>query len=307
MVSGAGGCGAVSGTSGGCDANALFAECRAALAAAGIDNAAQEADWLWRSVLHTDRHLLAFGAQVPEAGAAALRALAARRARHEPLQYLLGSWPFLDFELAVGEGVLIPRADTECVALRACALLAAACAGRTAPACALDLCAGSGALALALATRCPAAHITAVELSAEALPWLRANTARVCGQFGVPPVRTVQADVFTYQAALAPASLALIVSNPPYLTAEELRALQPEVAFEPVSALDGGSDGLRFYRHLAAAYQSRLEPGGALVLEIGASQADAVRQLLRENGWRNVELENDGQGRPRCVWAFAPR
>ena len=304
---------------------ALWAACRDALAAAGIENAAAEADWLWQAAVGGDRHLFRPEDTVPLPRAEVLRCLTARRAAHEPLQYLLGSWPFLNFEVQVCPGVLIPRQDTECVAeeairqgrlLQAQGLLPTAApdagaGGQSMPEDAadagaglcLDVCAGSGVLALALAVnlRVP---VTAVELSAAALPCLQANAAQVCAQFAAPPVRVVQQDLFAYWQTLAPASVALLVSNPPYLTEEELQSLQPEVEHEPTLALDGGPDGLRFYRCLAQDYRACMQPGGAMVLEIGAQQGAAVCSLLQAAGWRQVRVLRDLAGHDRCICAL---
>lgn len=289
---------------------ALWRACRAALEEAGIENAAAETDWLWQAAVGNDRHLLRPDEPVTPEKAAALRALITRRAAHEPVQYLLGSWPFLDFEVKVAPGVLIPRQDTECVAEQAVGLgrqlLAeseCALSGKKAEELLwLDLCSGSGILALALATqlRVP---VTAVELSDAALPILKENVQTVCAQTGAPAVRVEHADLFEYVRTLADESAALIVSNPPYLTQTEMEELQPEVTYEPAMALDGGADGLRFYRFLAQEYRSKLIPGGALILEIGAGQGASVCALLRENGWREICLYPDAAGLDRCVTA----
>ena len=285
----------------------VWTECRAALAAAGIENAGQELDWLWEAVFGEDRHLTDPAVPLSAEGAARLRELTARRARHEPLQYLLGSWPFLELELRVAPGILIPRADTDCVALHAaeCGRRFFADASRDEKLRCIDLCAGSGAIALALAVRL-ARPVTAVELSDAALPLLRENARRVCEEYAVPPVTVVQADIFTFQQTLPDGCVGLLTANPPYLTAQEMRTLQPEVAFEPPMALDGGADGLDFYRHIVTAYRSCMAPGGTLVLEIGETQGRAVRTLLTENGWREVQLLPDGTGLDRCVSAVWP-
>ena len=292
----------------------LWRACRAALEAAGIENAAAETDWLWQAAVGSDRHLLRPEEPVAAEKAEALRALIARRAAHEPVQYLLGSWPFLDFEVKVAPGVLIPRQDTECVAEHAVALGEKLLAGEEPAARTpdgakpvrellwLDLCSGSGILALALATRLRV-PVTAVELSDAALPILKENVQTVCKRTGAPAVRVEHADLFEYVRTLADESAALIVSNPPYLTQAEMEELQPEVTFEPAMALDGGADGLRFYRFLAQVYRSKLISGGALVLEIGAGQGAAVCELLRESGWRDVCLYPDAAGLDRCVTA----
>lgn len=284
---------------------ALWREVRTALENAGIENAAAEADWLWQAAVGCDRHLLRPEQVVEPGKAGALRGLIARRAAHEPVQYLLGSWPFLNFEVKVTPGVLIPRQDTECVAEQAIALgqqLLAEKGAAVQEKLWLDLCSGSGILALALAVHLQM-PVTAVELSEAALPVLKENVEKVCRQFGAPPVRVTAADLFRYVNVLEEDSTALIVSNPPYLTRAEMGELQPEVTHEPAMALDGGEDGLVFYRFLAKEYRRKLMPGGALVLEIGAAQGEAVCTLLRENGWREICLYQDAAGLDRCVTA----
>lgn len=284
---------------------ALWREIRAALETAGIENAVAEADWLWQAAVGCDRHLLRPEETIAPEKAETLRRLIARRAAHEPVQYLLGSWPFLNFEVRVAPGVLIPRQDTECVAEQAIALGRQLLTENGAVARErlwLDLCSGSGILALALAVHLQV-PVMAVELSEAALPILRENVEKVCHQFNVPTVQVVTADLFRYVNALEEESAALIVSNPPYLTWVEMGELQPEVTHEPAMALDGGEDGLVFYRFLAKEYRRKLMHDGVLVLEIGAAQGEAVCTLLRENGWREICLYQDAAGLDRCVTA----
>lgn len=188
-----------------------------------------------------------------------------RRLRGEPLQYLLGEWEFWGVTLAVGEGVLIPRPDTEVLVEEGLAALQGAKAPRV-----LDLCAGSGCVALALAKERPDAAVTALEWDPAAYAYLEKNIAALGSE--VTPVR---ADV------LAPPPVGmgpfdLITANPPYLTAEEMAALSPEVRREPPQALLGGEDGLAFYRAIRDRWLPLLAPGGALALEIGWKQAADV-------------------------------
>lgn len=235
-----------------------------------------------------------------------LAELTARRAGRQPLQYLLGRWPFLDFELTVGEGVLCPRSDTEIVAEAA----AQALAGVTAPR-VLDLCAGSGCLGLGVKRFIPSAQVTALEKSEAALPYLRQNAAH--GLEGLLPAapqgyaQVVQGDLFTYWQQLPEGELDAIVSNPPYLTAAEMNELQPEVQQEPAMALAAGEDGLDFYRAIAAHYRRALRPGGLLALEIGWQQRAAVAALLEQNGWAAVTCQKDYGGNDRCILARRPR
>ncbi len=260
---------------------------------AGVEDACFEADTL---IAHlAGGHRLQVDT-LDEARCEALHALAARRCRHEPLQYLLGEWDFLQLRLAVGPGVLIPRPETEEVCLAAAAFLQ----GRPAPT-VLDLCAGSGALALGLQSLCPAAVVTAVELYDEACGYLRENLARFAARHPAASPTAVQADVLDYHRCLSPQSLDLIVSNPPYVSEAEYATLAPELAFEPKTALVAEEDGLLFYKVISQGYFSALKRGGALVFEIGAGQADAVTTLLKNAGYTAVQVLPDLQGRPRIV------
>ena len=206
----------------------------------------------------------------------------------------------------------------------------------------LDLCAGTGCLGLGVKRFCPAAQVTCVEKSPAAFAYLEKNArCALTGQgrqtenvlepsaleqanapaFDWGPalnalraskkpayaVQPVQADLFTYWETLPEGQLELIVSNPPYLTAAEMEQLQPEVAQEPAMALEAGEDGLVFYRALAQHYKNALCPGGALVLEIGWQQREAVTALLAENGWAEIRCIQDFGGNDRCVTARRPK
>ena len=212
----------------------------------------------------------------------------------EPLQYLLGEWEFYGLPLAVGPGVLIPRADTEAI-VETCLL---ALAPVPDPAI-WDLCSGSGAIALALASRRPDARILAAELSEEALPYLRQNIAALAPD----QVTAVQTDVLTQ---LPDGLCDLIVSNPPYITGADMQTLSPQVRREPELALYGGEDGLRFYRQLTHSCYDHLRPGGWLIFEIGYDQGESVPALLRQRGFDQVFCRNDLAGVPRCAGGRRP-
>ena len=270
------------------------------LAAAGCPDADFDAGELFRLVVEQDVRLAS--EPLTAAQAERLEALTVRREQREPLQYLCGRWPFLDFELAVGPGVLCPRADTEVVAAAAAQTLAGVKAPRV-----LDLCAGTGCLGLGVKRFCPDARVTCVEKSPEAFRYLEQNV-RSALPGAVPAAQAVQGDLFTYWKTLPEGELDLIVSNPPYLTAEEMQHLQPEVAQEPAMALEAGEDGLVFYRGLAALhYRQALRPGGVLVLEIGWQQRQAVMELLAGNGWADIECRKDYGGNDRCILARRPK
>ena len=268
-------------------------EVEARLTGAGCPDADFDAGELFRLVTGQDARL----ADIPLTAeqAAKLEALTARRATREPLQYLCGSWPFLDFELAVGPGVLCPRADTEVVAEAAAQMLAGVQAPKV-----LDLCAGTGCLGLGVKRFCPEADVTCVEKSPEAFRYLKKNAVSALKQ---GTARAVEGDLFNYWQGLPEGELDLIVSNPPYLTAAEMQQLQPEVAREPAMALEAGEDGLVFYRALAEHYQNALRPGGALALEIGWQQREAVTALLAANGWVDIACRKDYGGNDRCILA----
>ena len=268
-------------------------EIEARLTAAGCPDADFDARELFRLVTGADLRL----ADQPLTAAQAdrLETLTVRRADREPLQYLCGSWPFLDFELAVGPGVLCPRADTEVVAEAAAGLLAGVQKPKV-----LDLCAGTGCLGLGVKRFCPDAVVTSLEKSPEAFRYLEQNAKNALHR---PAATPVLGDLFTYWETLPEGKLDLIVSNPPYLTAAEMQQLQPEVAREPAMALEAGADGLVFYRAIAEHYQTALRPGGALALEIGWQQREAVTALLAENGWVEIVCKKDYGGNDRCITA----
>lgn len=226
----------------------------------------------------------------PEAEAT-FRAGLERRAAGEPLQYILGKAWFMGLCFAVDARVLIPRQDTELLCEEALAF-----AGRTGARRGLDLCTGSGALAVALA-HLGGLEMTAADLSGEALCVARKNACALGAQ-----VRFFQGDLF---GALPPGErYPLIVCNPPYLTEAEMRVLQPEVRREPALALLGGEDGLDFYRRLRQEAGPYLEEGGQLMMEIGSAQGTSVAELFA--GW-NPRVLRDLNGCDRVVVAEKPK
>lgn len=225
-------------------------------------------------------------------------AAAMERAAGRPLQYILGQWDFLTLTLSVGEGVLIPRPDTECLCLAASEELR----GMEAPA-VLDLCAGSGCVGLGVASLVPGARVKAVELSEQALSYLQRNIAR----YPAFQVEAVQADVLR-DAALFPEKVQAILSNPPYIRPADLPGLQREVQREPVMELDGREeDGLTFYRALAEHWLEKLLPGGFCAVEVGIGQAGSVAALWRQCGLTGIRIYRDLGNVERVVMGFAAR
>ncbi len=222
-------------------------------------------------------------------------ALLARRLQREPLQYLTGEAEFLGRVFCVDTRVLIPRPETELLAEHAVQALKESSAPRTA----LDLCCGSGCLGVTLALEVEDASVTLSDLSADALAVTGANAERLGAK-----VTIMQGDLFE---ELQGQQFQLIVSNPPYIPREECDTLQPEVRREPHMALDGGDDGLDFYRRIAAEAPKHLTDGGALMLEVGWNQAQQVAELLQNAGMEDVRCEMDFQSIPRMVMARKAR
>jgi release factor glutamine methyltransferase len=224
------------------------------------------------------------------------RELVRRRGTREPLQQVVGSTSFCGYEIAVNRNVLVPRPETELLAERSWKFLKEL--GSSAPT-ALDFGTGSGCLAIALAAECPTATLFAVDSSAQALELARSNAeqAKVAER-----VHFLHSDGF---GALPPeVRLDLVVSNPPYIPSGEIASLEPEVReFEPRQALDGGPEGLDFYRRLAAEAGARLRSGGKLMVELGDGQAQATREVFEKQKWIVEAIEDDYTARPRILVA----
>ena len=225
-----------------------------------------------------------------EAELSAFDGLRQRRLQRIPLQYLTREQPFLGHSFYVDERVLIPRPETELLAERVIEALR-----RMDAPVALDLCCGSGCIGISAALAVPAAQVHMADLSPDALAVTRRN-AEALGAH----VTLHQGDLF---AAVAGLKFDLIVSNPPYIPAGECPELQPEVLREPVMALDGGADGLDFYRRIAREAPLHLTAGGMVFLEVGWDQAEAVCALMRETGFREARAHVDLQGILRMVEA----
>lgn len=214
----------------------------------------------------------------------------------EPLAYVLGEWEFYGLNLVVTPDVLIPRDDT--VAVAQLAISQGLFLDKDPRI--LDLCCGSGCIGLAIASRVKDAKVTLADLSQEALNVAKQNTAlnHMTGR-----VRCFQADA-TKPAPAFLGKFDMIVSNPPYITGQEMKELPKSVAdFEPHMALYGGEDGLDFYRSIAQHYTPALKPGGYLALEFGMGQGDDVCRILEAHGYTILERSRDYNDRERAVLA----
>lgn len=269
------------------------------LAEAGVESPSFDAGCLFRKAFGLDRvqrSLHSMEPADPERTECYLRT-ARERAGGRPLQYILGEWPFLGLTLEVGEGVLVPREETELLVKTAAEMLKAEPLPRV-----LDLCAGTGAVALGLASLLPGARVTAAEKYGEAFSYLTRNIART----GLNAVSAVRLDALDPAAAEGFGWLDGFVSNPPYVRAGEIAALQREVRREPREALDGGEDGLLFYRAIAGIWLPKLKPGGAAAVEIGEGQAKDVTGLF--GGYLDdIRTCRDFNGIPRVVCGYRKR
>ncbi len=237
----------------------------------------------------------------PELGQ--LRELVKRRSEREPLQQILGSTSFCGLEIAVNRDVLVPRPETEVLAERAWKFLQDRAAAGPPPPRALDFGAGSGCLAITLAVKCPQAEIHAVDVSEAALNVARQNAVRNQVQ---ERIQFHPGDGF----AALPAELRfdLVVSNPPYIPTAVIETLEPEVRdYEPRAALDGGADGLDYYRRLAVEAVPFSASEGHAMLELGDGQGEAVREIFQQQGWAVAAIEPDNSGRPRIFIAHRPK
>ena len=215
--------------------------------------------------------------------------LAKKRSSGIPLQYLISEWEFYGIPIKVGKGVLIPRPDTETlvdVALKLASPNAQI----------VDLCSGSGCISAAISKNLPNSHITAVELSTQAISYAKNNLLPFRDNVDI-----LNADVLDKTVSEKFQNVDMIVCNPPYLTLEDMRNLQKEVKFEPSMALYGGIDGLLFYKQISKIWKTSLKKGGWIIFEIGYSQKLDVLNILKQNGFINIKYINDLSGNDRVI------
>lgn len=265
--------------------------------AAGIGTPRLDAELLIAHALGCDRVRLYLELERPlgKDELTAVRALVVRRRKREPVAYILERREFFQRDFVVSPSVLVPRPDTETLVERALALLAA-----DAPLRVLDLCTGSGAIAVTLAAERPVLRVDATDISEDALAVARDNAAR----HGVSErVAFFRGDLF---AALpeASGSYALIAVNPPYVPTLDQPTLAPELAFEPKLALFAGTDGLLLVNRVCDEASAWLAPGASLLMEIGAGQAEAVLERIGTNSaWRDARAHRDLGGIARVIEA----
>ncbi len=266
---------------------ALLREATASLLSREVPSARHDALQLLAAVLNTAplNLLAAQDTGLNETQQARFWTLLERRKAREPLQYILGTAPFMGHEFIVEPGVLIPRQDSETLCMKAIELIRD---GESA----LDLCCGSGCLGLSLKLEKPGVMVTLSDVSDTAIKVTTQNAERLNAQVSI-----LQGDLFKPHQGM---KYDLILSNPPYISEHEMTELDPEVTWEPNLALLAGQDGLDFYRRIANEAADYLKPGGRLLLEIGHSQFDAVSALLDER-FHKARLHKDLAGKPRVL------
>ena len=279
------------------------------LRAAGIENETAESLFLLEFACGMERkdYLLSQMEEMPPEQWERYRAAAAKRCGHIPLQHLTGEQEFMGLPFTVNRHVLIPRQDTEVLVEEALKILRSGWPqeqelqpdGQASGEAAqeklrvLDLCTGSGCIAVSLKALCPQIQVSAADLSADALSVARENAQR-----NHTEIHFVQSDLF----ADISGCFQMIVSNPPYIPSREIPALMPEVReHEPLLALDGGADGLGFYRRIIAEGVGHLESGGWLLFEIGYDQGEAVSACMRAYDFTEIEVVRDLAGLDRVV------
>ena len=276
--------------------NNLYLDARKRLKAAGVEAAQLEARELvcFAAGKNREQFLRDMSLSASDEVEAKVAELMNRRLEGEPVAYLIGEWEFYGLPLDISRDVLIPRADTEVLAEQA--ILAARAAGEGARV--LDLCAGSGCVGLAVAANAPQCRTVLADVSEEALKICRQNIRR--NDLNAR-VTCVQAD-----ARQAPSSVLwdfdVIASNPPYIPTRDIDGLDSSVRdYEPHLALDGGDDGLDFYRDIAEKWRTALRLGGVLLFEVGIGQAADVEQILARCGYEDIETFQDTGGIWRVV------
>ena len=265
------------------------------LRASGKENSDFDARCLLEFVLNLNptQYLLNRSEEVDSVCAEKFLSLVERRSNGEPLQYILGKWEFMGLPFYVGEGVLIPRPETEMLVEYALDFLK-----DKKNSVVIDLCSGSGCIAISVAKHLPNAKVYAVEKSDLAFPYLKKNIWLNC----VFNVSAVHGDIFD-RTLLSDIKPDLILSNPPYIRSPEIASLQSEVRNEPSMALDGGEDGLIFYREIANGWLDRLGTGGAIAVECAEDQTEDIIRMFSEKT-QYAEALNDLSGLPRTVTAI---
>ncbi len=272
----------------------LFLFGKTTLTRSSIDNSHFDAmQLLFRATnLTYENYIINKNLPVPNENILKYQSMIERRKNGEPLQYILGEWEFFGLSFLVGAGVLIPRPETEMLVEFSLDFIK-----HTDKPTVLDLCSGSGCIPISIAKNNPDANVFGVELSHEAYKYFTENVTLN----NVTNITSINKDIFSLKNTDFDCKFDVITSNPPYITTKEMTFLQKEVLFEPSMALDGGEDGLIFYRYITQIAKNYLKNGGMLAVEIGETQGNDVKELFLKNSFNDVTIEKDFNGNDRIV------
>jgi release factor glutamine methyltransferase len=269
-----------------------------ALAMSGIDDASREAELIVSFCLGADRAILyRDNPRVSRENALKIEEYLQRRSNREPIQYIIGFTEFYGLKLEVGPGVLIPRPETEILAEEAIKIISKFNV-RITDCNILDLCTGTGCLAIAIAKKYPEAHVYGSDISESSMNYSRANAMLN----GIKNIIFLQGSLF--EPVKKNLKFDLIISNPPYIKLADINLLQPEIKnYEPAEALNGGGDGLSYYRTIIPAAKTYLKSNGILMLEIGLGQSDEIKRMAEDAGFIRISLLRDYAGIERIFIA----
>jgi release factor glutamine methyltransferase len=274
----------------------------------GIDDAGREAELIISHCLGTDRATIyRDNPRIPEDLISKVDGFLKRRAKREPLQYIVGYTEFYGLKINVGSGVLIPRPETELLVEEAIKVTKSNLqspphppltkGGQRGGIVVLDLCTGSGCLAIALAREFPEAQVYGTDTSEVAIKYANENAE-------LNKIKNVTFKKGSLFEPVKDFKFDLIVSNPPYIRMNDIESLQPEIKdWEPLEALDGGENGLDYYRAIIPEVRNYLNEGGCLLLELGMSQSDKVKKISEGAGFKNISLVKDYSGIERIIIA----
>ncbi len=273
----------------------LYRKARSDFQNFGVDSPQYDAMCLMEHFFGVNRaELVVMGDKLPETELEQefLKAVEKRSSGY-PLQYILGKWTFMDIPLFVGEGVLVPRDDTEVLVREAIERIKSIENPKV-----IDLCSGSGAVALAVAKACPRAEVFAVELSELAFLYLEKNIE----YNGCKNVKAVKGDMFKLHTNFADGEFDAVLSNPPYIKSDVIATLAKEVQHEPKLALDGGADGMIFYNAIAENWKVKIRKNGFIGVEIGEDLTDEVVDLFKTNMLEDISVFKDMAELDRAIF-----
>ena len=280
--------------------NDIYLKTRKKLKAAGIDSPEFEAKFIVASSAgRTREDMLAMSKVYATDNTIRqkIEEFTERRLAGEPLAYVLGEWEFYGVTLAVNENVLIPRSDTEVLAKAVINILSRKMWQTRL----LDLCCGSGAIGLAVSSNVPSTRVVMVDVSEDALAVCRTN---MLSNNLSKKITAIEADALKSPPSLL-GEFDVIACNPPYIPSEDIKSLDKSVKdYEPVLALDGGEDGLKYFRSVCEKWLHLLKPGGHLAFECGIDQAGDVQQIMRTGGLKDIRVYKDTLGIERVITAM---